>query len=558
MERLSQHYSFDTICEIIQQFASCMDDYPFVYDLQEDRYFLSELASERFALEQTLFSDVETRLMELVYPDDWETLAKDLRALQKGEKQDHNLSYRWMGKDHRPIWINCRGRVLKDENGRPKYLLGCINEIGIKPIADNVSGMLESRAIQDVLTGYYDNWENGYILRFGIDDFKDINEKFGMEYGDYVLHGVANCILDSLLPGQRAYRVVADEFLVMDFMYGSIEDAQELYRRVRTAVDKFIESNQYEAVYTISGGVLTCMDVIEPTYSEIMKISQFALSEAKGRGKNQLYIFHTEDYQKFLRKRALLRELRLSIAGGFEGFRLFFQPIVSASKGEIYASEALLRFQMRNGESVSPMEFIPILEESGLIIPIGKWILEKAIDMCITCQAKLPDFRVSINLSYIQILKSPIIDEIYQHVIDSGLHPYSLIVELTESGYLENTPSVKRVWDNLKKFGVSIAIDDFGTGYSNLQSIGNMMPNIVKLDRGFTVKALQNRYENQLMSHIIEMVHSLDLKICVEGIETKEELEKIRELSPDYIQGFYFGRPCAKEEFVEKFLGMNL
>ncbi len=556
MEQFYLHYTFENICEVIQQFTSCMDDYPYVYDMKEDRYFISEKAAERFAIPSNLFSGVIQNLKELVYPEDWETLDADLQMLAKGEKSDHNIYYRWMGKDAHPIWINCRGRLIKGENDQPYYLIGCVNEIGMRPIADNVSGLLESRAVQEMLTSCSDNWQKGYILRVGIDDFKDINEKFGMEYGDYVLHGVADCIVNSLMPGQEAYRVVGDEFMIMDFVYGNIEDARELYRRIRSMLDAFIESNHYEAVYTISGGVLTCGDVIEPNYSEIMKISQFALNEAKVRGKNQLYVFKAEDYQRFLRKRSLLRQLRQSIAAGFEGFELFFQPIVAADTGKIYASEALLRFQMPNKERISPVEFIPILEESGLIIPVGKWILDRAIEMCLLCQKTLPEFRISINLSYIQILKSPIMDEIYQHVIDSGLHPQSLIVELTESGYLENTPSVKRVWDNLKKFGVSIAIDDFGTGYSNLQSIGDMTPNIVKLDRGFTLKALQNRYENQLMAHIIQMVHSLGLKTCVEGIETKEELEKIRLLSPDYIQGFYFGRPCAKDEFVEKYLGI--
>jgi EAL domain-containing protein (putative c-di-GMP-specific phosphodiesterase class I) len=139
-------------------------------------------------------------------------------------------------------------------------------------------------------------------------------------------------------------------------------------------------------------------------------------------------------------------------------------------------------------------------------------------------------------------------------VDDSGMSPESMIMELTESGYLEDSPAVKRVWSHLKNYGVSIALDDFGTGYSNLQSIGNLTPNVVKLDRGFTLKALKNDYENQVMRYVIEMVHSLDLKICVEGIETQEELDRIRLLSPDYIQGYYYGKPCSMEEFLRNFV----
>lgn len=547
-------FTFETICETIRQFSPCMDDYLYVFDLEQDKYYISENATERFDVKTNLFTNVLEELTKFVYPDDVDVLVQDLEALTRGEKDEHNIRYRWIGKDGQPIWINCRGRMIKDSDQKSIFMVGCVNEIGTKPIADNISGLLTSSAIEKVLTGYCENWKNGYVLRLGIDDFKDINEKFGTEYGDFVLRGVADCIEASLLPGQKVYSMLSDEFIVVDFVYGTQEDAKELYRRIRQELDLFVEKNNYEAVYTISGGVITCQDVKEPDYSEIMKLSQFALSEAKNRGKNQVYIFREEDYQKFLRKRKVLRALRESVAADFAGFELYFQPIVSAENGRLYASEALLRFMLPDGERVSPVEFIPVLEESGLIIPVGKWVLEKAIDMCKTCQESYPGFRVSINLSYVQILKSPITDEIYQHIEDSGIAPQSLIVEMTESGYLENTPSVKRVWNHLKQFGVSIAIDDFGTGYSNLQSIGNMTPHIVKIDRGFTIKALQNQYENQVMTHVIEMVHSLGLTTCVEGIETQEELDQIRKLSPDYIQGYYFGKPCNKATFLEEFV----
>ena len=174
--------------------------------------------------------------------------------------------------------------------------------------------------------------------------------------------------------------------------------------------------------------------------------------------------------------------------------------------------------------------------------------------MCRECQKTYPEFKVSVNLSYIQILKSDVYDEIVRTLEQYELKPESLIVELTESGYVETTPAVMKLWGRLREYGVMIAIDDFGTGYSNLQSISNMMPNIVKLDRGFTVKALKNSYEHTLMTHIIQLVHSIDLKICVEGVETDEELAEIEKLSADCIQGYYYGRPCCREEFFEKFV----
>ena len=546
--------SFELIKDTICKFAPCMDDYLYIYDIKEDMYYISEKALERFCIPSNYFTDVINMHKLFVYADDLPMLIEDLTKMAGGEKQQHNLVYRWLGHDGMPIWINCCGKLINDELGKPAFMIGCINEIGTRQKADNVSGLLGEVAFQMQIGAFMDGFPKGFILRLGIDDFKDINEKFGTTYGDFVLRGIAECIENCIEQGQQAYRMQSDEFLVFDFLGGDTDKARRLYHTIRTEVDNFVEKQHYEAVYTISGGIITNEHMKDNDYNEIMKISQFALSEAKRRGKNQVYIFDNEDYQKFLRKRVILRAIRQSIANDFEGFNLYFQPIVDVSNGKLFAAESLLRFNISETEAISPAEFIPLLEESGLIIPVGKWILRNAFAMCQECQKVYPDFKISINLSYIQILKSPIIDEIMANIDDFVLHPSGIIVELTESGYIENTPAVQSVWGKLKNKGVNIAIDDFGTGYSNLQSIGNMMPNIVKLDRSFTVKSLKNIYERQLMIHIIQMVHSIGLRICVEGIETVEELQKIAALGPDYIQGYYYSKPCPKEEFLNKFI----
>lgn len=209
---------------------------------------------------------------------------------------------------------------------------------------------------------------------------------------------------------------------------------------------------------------------------------------------------------------------------------------------------------MSEQEMVSPVEFIPVLEESGLIIPVGKWILKNALLMCKKCQSVKPDFKISINISYIQILKSQILEEIIHSIEETEVEPSSVITELTEERRCRKHGVIQELWDKLKEYGVYIALDDFGTGYSNLQNIGNMTPHIVKLDRSFTIKALQHDYENRLMLCIIQMVHSIGLKICVEGVETKEELDQILTLGPDFIQGFYYGKPCPQEEFFDRFI----
>ena len=545
---------FELFCGMIEAFDPCMDDYLYVFDVQNDQYYISKKSMKRFALPSFQFTHVLDTHRKFVYEEDIEMLEADLEKVMSGEKLEHNLTYRWMSVDGEPIWINCRGRIIIGADGKPQFLVGCINEVGTKPIADNVSGLLESFAIKDAWNQQDNTMTNGFVLRIGIDNFKTINEKLGVEYGDFIIHEVANCILDCIHEGQMVFRVVADEFMIIDTAGGTAKDAKALYRKVRSVVDHLIRRDNYKAFFTISGGVISGEALEQLDYNELLKYTQFALSEAKARGKNQVYYFQVEDYEKFLRRRKILVELRKAVSNDFEGFDVFFQPIITRGGKDLYAAESLLRFWTSEKETVSPAEFIPILEESGLIIPVGKWVLHRALEMCVKCREKRPDFKVSVNLSYIQILKSNFFKDVTEALEQYKLRPDSLIIELTESGYVENSPVVRKLWEQLKDRGVLIAIDDFGTGYSNLQSIGNMMPDIIKLDRGFTVKALNNNYEHQLMDQIIQLIHSVDLKVCVEGVETMEELTEIERLSADCIQGYYYGKPCEKQAFYKDFV----
>lgn len=548
--------TFDTVCDIIREFAPCMNDYLFVYNLDDDIYYISESAMSRFQLPSNLFRDVINVLKGFVYPDDFDILAADLEKLCSGKKQEHNLEYRWKGKDGSPIWINCKGLLLCAADGS-RLMIGCINEIGNRSKADNISGLLSESSLREHMQQLLPVRKDAMFLRVGIDDFKIINERHGVEYGNYVLRAVAGCISNCLSSDQFVYRIVSDEFMVVDLSGADYDAMNKLYHHIRSAVDSVVAEQQYKAIYTISGGLVSLKNLEEAQtqdIGEILKLSEFALTEAKNRCKNQMYFFQPQDYTLFLRTRYVRSCLRQALGDNFNGFELYFQPIILPNGEKLFAAETLLRFRSPDGENIFPMEFIPILEESGLIIPVGKWIIRNALAMCKKIREQYPDFMISINLSYIQLLKSPMFEDITDALDRAGLPPSCLIVELTESGHLEDTTVVRSIWKKLKEIGVSVALDDFGTGYSNLTNIGNLRPNIVKIDRSFTAKALCNDYEYELLIHIIRMVHSIGLNLVVEGIETVEELRRITALNPDYIQGYYYSKPCPMTEFIRKYL----
>ena len=261
MSRKAGDFTFDEYSEIIKAVAPCMDDYMYFYDISQDLYFISEKTLDRFALPTNLFSDVLEMHKIFVYNEDVDMLVEDLQKMVSGEKEEHNIEYRWLSKEGTPIWINCKGRVLKDENGQPKYMVGCVNEIGNRQKADNVSGLKEISSIAASLQMYCSIAASGYVLHIGIDDFKSINERFGHEYGDFILRGVAEAIKKALGPGEEVYRVSSDEFIVVSFLADDIKAGKTLYEDIRVAVDAFIEKNRYETVFTISGGVLSCAEL---------------------------------------------------------------------------------------------------------------------------------------------------------------------------------------------------------------------------------------------------------------------------------------------------------
>lgn len=203
--------------DFIKMLNPCMDDYLYVFDLQEDFYCISENALERFPLSVNCFHHVDEHLKKIVYADDYAALEKDLNQVKSGEKEFHNLQYRWIDKEGRAIWINCRGRVVKEEGNSPRFLVGCINEIGMKQKADNVSGLLGESSLQQEIKLHIDQTSRGFLMRLGIDGFKDINENRGMDYGNMILYRTAQCIDAVILPGQKLYRIVADEFAVLDY-----------------------------------------------------------------------------------------------------------------------------------------------------------------------------------------------------------------------------------------------------------------------------------------------------------------------------------------------------
>lgn len=548
------------IGEVIQLFNPYMDDYLYIMDLQNDYYRISKHAVDRFMLPSDSFYDAVNMHQVFVYEKDRPLLDEEFEQMLNGTKKSHNLHYRWLDRNGLPIWINCRGGIIDDKDGKPRYLIGCINETGKKQRADNTSGLLGELELSAYIMACAGNVSSGFLMRIGIDDFSAINANSGMGYGDYILKNVAACINECLSGNQRLFHIVADEYMIVDMDGHTSEAAVLLYKNIRKKISAFIDSENYKAVFTISAGILD-IAVSADNYEELLKLTDFTLKQAKNRDKNTFYVFSQEEYDKFLRKSEIKMALYHAVDNNFEGFEVHYQPIVDSKTYRLIAAEALMRFSIPSDEGVkriSPFEFVPILEETGLILPVGRWILGEAVAMCSEMQKAIPGFRVNVNISYIQVIKSNILHDILDALQRFSLAPEGIGIELTESGYLDSNPHFLTLRNGLKENEIPFIIDDFGTGYSNLHCLSDLSPTYIKIDRDFTNKAMRNTYDHELMVKIIEMAHCLNLPICVEGVEKPEVLDDVRRIQADYIQGYLFGQPYCKKDFVDRFVQSEL
>lgn len=551
-----QNMSLEQIRSVIEIMQQSSDAYMFILDLSADTYILSEKATKRFPFHTTVIENCTDTLKKVIHPSDYGLVAADLEKCRSGEKDAHALEYRWMDRMNRIVWVSCRGTVVTGaENHR--LLIGTVSELGKKAKADNVTGLRREAGFRlDMESLLKENPDTiHYMMRVGIDNFKEINEKEGIEAGDEVLRELAECILKTVDEKTRVYRLVADEFMVVDEGQAVRQEPRAVYRQIQQAIAAMAKRKEYSRFYTVSAGVLEGA-FADRTVEEIMRYTEFALNEAKRGGRNQMSLFQQADYDVYLRKLDIRKALRQDINHDFRGFEVYYQPIVSVKDDfKLVGAEALLRWKNDRYENMSPAAFIPILEESGLIIPVGRYVLWEAAKRCKKWQQYIPEFHINVNLSYVQLHRSDLMRDVEKCVQEVGLDPESLVLELTESGYVETNERIKELFRDLKAKNIDLALDDFGTGYSNMRYLKEIDFRTVKIDRSFVAQALQNDYDYNIISHIIDMVHSLGSAVCMEGIEEKEELSRMMAVKPDMIQGYYFGKPAPADRFEKDFLG---
>lgn len=411
---------------------------------------------------------------------------------------------------------------------------------------DNLTGLWNTeKFMKDFGESLRDN--SGYLMIIGIDNFQNINMKGGRRFGNELLKRIAGILKNDSNELIKSYRLDGDRFAV-NFVNKTKEEVTDYYVSVREKVKQYC---------TISAGIVKYESDDKTESSLLYQYAESALSRAKEEGKDKMMFFAFADYQKALDKIQLQDELYDSMKHNYEGFSLCYQPQRNANTLDICGAEALLRYESSQRGMVSPVEFIPILEQSGKICEVGEWVLKTALRTCAKWREHVPDFHINVNISYVQLRQKHIVETVLAALHEAKLPGSALTLEVTESMQLQDYEYFNQIFSKWKREGIQIAIDDFGTGYSSLSYLKSMEADEMKIDRSFVSRLQSHTFHYHLLSHMIAFAHSAQMRVCCEGVETEEELRTLRELNPDVLQGYLLGKPYLAEEFEKTYMNIS-
>ena len=417
---------------------------------------------------------------------------------------------------------------------------------------DSLTGLPNRALFLDRLTQAVNRFRSDRVPRavlfMDIDQFKVINDSLGHKAGDELLIIAARRLQTCLRPGDTAARLGGDEFTVLLDGVVDAGDAIQVAQRIAKALGAPIKLGGRQVIVSASVGIALCEDAnCEPDV--LLRNSDAAMFQAKAEGQARCKVFNAEMHTQALRRLELENELRLAVER--EELRICYQPKVMLSTGIIVGMEALVRWDHPRFGLMGPDEFIPLAEEVGLIVPLGRWVLEEACGEARRWQEQYPaapPLVTSVNLSMGQFQDSNLVPEITEILHQTELDPSCLELEITERVVMDNVQYAIDVVERLKKLGIRVALDDFGTGYSSSAALRRFPLDALKIDKEFVDGISKRHQDTAIVQLVIELAHAVGMQAIAEGVETVEQLTQLRDMGCDQAQGYYFWEPLAGEE----------
>ena len=387
------------------------------------------------------------------------------------------------------------------------------------------------------------------VLFLDLDRFKNVNDSFGHAVGDLLLSAIAARLTASRREEDTVARLGGDEFIISISDVGGAADAESVAARILADLAKPFSISGHELHANFSIGIALYPRDGE-TAETLLRNADTAMYHAKEEGRANYQFFSAQMTERVSRRLSTETNLRRALERG--EFTMHYQPLVELATGRLDGAEALLRWPQPDQRQISPAEFIPIAEETGLIVPLGEWVLLEACAQAQAWQTQHPGLRIAVNLSARQFRQKDLIGMIERVLRETGLAPALLELELTEGMLMQNVEEAALTLVRLDEMGVRLAIDDFGTGYSSLSYLKSFPIHTLKIDRSFVHDISTDPDDAAIVTAIVAMAQSLNLKVTAEGVETEAQALFLRFLACDLAQGFYFGRPMPAAEFAAR------
>ncbi len=533
------------------------------WDLKEKKVFYSPRWKEMLGYEERDTFDSPDDWLDKIHPNYRRQVRAELDAHLAGHTPRFESEYQMIHVNGEYLWMLARGIALRDDQGQAIRISGSQTDITLRKQNEH---KLEHAAFHDSLTGlpnrllFLNRLEHliakvgrsralvGAVLFLDLDRFKIINDSLGHMMGDSVLIGVGQRLKSILRPGDTLARLSGDEFVFLLEDIHSLEEAEKIADRIAKKLALPFVFEEESLLVSASIGIVGISDN-KLTGDLIMRNADLAMYEAKSLGRRRYSIFNQET--QFYKVNQLQMEKDLQAALERKELFLVYQPIVNIANDTIAGFEALVRWQHPTLGTVPPTRFISLAEESGLILPIGEYILETACEQLARWRSEIKkanDIEISVNLSINQLSDLVNIERLLKIITRYNFPPHSLKIELTESVLAQNIDLCSQNLEKFKSHHIELCIDDFGTGFSSLSQLNAFPFDIVKIDRCFVSRMGSDDKTYRMVAGIINLSHDLTYKVIAEGVENIIELDLLRQLNCDYVQGYYFSKPVSAQE----------
>jgi diguanylate cyclase (GGDEF)-like protein/PAS domain S-box-containing protein len=542
------------------------------WDLSNGSIFYSARWKSMFGCADDEIGNTPQEWFSRVEPEDLKRLESELALHLDGRAQNLSCEYRIKNTDGKTYWMLCRGLAVRDAAGKPIRIAGSQTDITDRKLAEE---KLRHDAMHDPLTGLANRtmltdrlmhcmtmckrYGGEFALVFlDLDRFKVVNDSLGHLAGDQLLIAFSRRLqttlreLDTVArvdPGQLV-RMGGDEFVVLMEKTGDAANAIRVVERIQRALSRPFDLGGQEVFTSCSVGI----SIGPSSYAspeDVLRDADTALYQAKAAGGGQYRVFDKRMHSSAVARLQTENEFRRALER--QELRLYYQPIVSLQTGRVVELEALVRWLHPLRGLIPPSDFIPIAEETGMVIPMGRWVLREAYSQLRRWKNQFSwaaDLSVAVNVSAKQFAHSKLVDDVEAALAESGIDPKHVHLELTESATIDCAANTAAILDRLDKLDVQLHLDDFGTGYSSLSHLQRMPFDALKIDRSFVAAMTADPASQSIVTAIVALAHSLKMVVIAEGVENQMQAGHLKEAKCDYVQGYLYSKPLPADQIV--------